>query len=67
MILLTVLVLFVAVPLVVGCLSLIDDPIPDMERILDCPTNIYPFTLPEIADETEHFEPGLEICPEWTN
>jgi hypothetical protein len=36
MILLTVLVLFVAVPLVVGCLSLIDDPIPDMERILDC-------------------------------
>jgi hypothetical protein len=36
MILLTVLVLFVAVPLFIGCLFLIDDPIPDMERILDC-------------------------------
>jgi hypothetical protein len=35
MILLTVFVLFVAVPLFIGCLSLVDDPIPDMERILD--------------------------------
>jgi hypothetical protein len=34
--LLTVLVLFVAVPLFIGCLSLVDDPIPDMKRILDC-------------------------------
>jgi hypothetical protein len=34
--LLTVFVLFVAVPLVIGWLSLVDDPIPDMERILDC-------------------------------
>jgi hypothetical protein len=37
--LLTVLVLFVGVPLFIGCLSLVDDPIPDMERILDCPLN----------------------------
>jgi hypothetical protein len=36
MILLTVLVLFVGVPLFIGCLSLVDDPVPDMERILDC-------------------------------
>jgi hypothetical protein len=41
--LLTVLVLFVAVPIFVGYRIHTEDPIPDMKRILDC-QSIDPFT-----------------------